>query len=74
MIGGRAIWPCDVTFRPRPSHETFPTAPLLCTSFRMLSVPYAMMEARMHTQSEHQAGEGVDVVAVLDQVMALRGY
>ena len=42
------------TFRPRASHQTALTIFHLCTSFRTLSLTYAMMGLRTSMEPKHQ--------------------
>src|SRR5204863_350875 len=53
MIVGSALWPCCVTFRPRASHQTALTIFHPCTSFRTLSITYAMMGSRTSMEPKH---------------------
>ena len=52
--------------------SVFPGQAHPCISFRTWSLAYAMMESRTSTKAKHLAGgDGVDFVAVVDQVIAL---
>ena len=58
-------------YTPPNSVTPIGTSLYISTSFRTLFVTYAMMESCTSTEAEHQGGNRVDFVAVLDQVIAL---
>ena len=54
MIIRSAIQPRHVTLRPRASYQTALTIFHPCTSFRTLSITYAMMGSRTSMEPKHQ--------------------
>jgi hypothetical protein len=73
MIVGSALGPCCVTLRPRASHQTALTIFHPCTSFRTLSITYAMMGSRTSMEPKHQVRRPQGrFPAVMEKYLALR--
>ena len=73
MTRGGAILPLSVTFRPRASHQTALTVFHPCTSFRTLSITYAMMGSRTSMEPKHQVRRTQGhFPAVMEKYVALK--